>query len=115
MNDDLDPKIQILFANSNQDLANDGFAEQVMAKANKNRRVRMASWTGIGLAVVLLAWLTAAPMQDMTFLISRELTTSLVQQSDGWLLQILAPVNSVAGLLALCLLGLQAVLRWVWS
>lgn len=115
MADDLDPEVQILFANADRDLSEETFIEQLMARLDKQKRTRMVVWTCATFAAVVLAWLFAAPLQELVLRLSQGLTASLIQWDSNWLTQILAPVSNVAGLLALCLLGLQAILRRILS
>ncbi len=111
MNVDLDPSLQIMFANADKDLSNEQFAEQILEKAYKSKSTRLVGWIGVVSVVFVLAWIFAAPLQDFALVISDGLAVPLVQPSGGWLMQILEPVNKVAGLLAFGLLVLQMLLR----
>lgn len=112
---DLDPGLQILFANAEKDLAPNGFVEAVLARAERARRTRIAVGFGAAAVLLVLAGLLAGPLQAGVLALTQGLTTALVPPGDGLAGQLLAPVNNVAGLLALLLVALQSLLRRVWS
>ncbi|MCG6859594.1 MAG: hypothetical protein LJE67_16160 [Salaquimonas sp.] len=115
MNDELDPGLQILFANAEEDLANDGFddafAGLVMAAIERQRRASRARWIVLGLAGLAAAWFFADPLAQLVYHMSEGLTASLVPANEGTLMQMLTPLNSVAGLIALLLLAGQMLWR----
>lgn len=111
MNDDLDPALQIAFANAERELTDDAFGAAVMAGIERKRRVRTVGWLAIGAAGIALVWLLALPLQNLALALVNGLGTSLVSGEDGLAMQMLAPLNSVAGLLALVLLAVQMLWR----
>jgi len=111
MTEDRSPELQILFANAEIPLPDNGFAESVLTRIERYRRFRILRWSAIGMVLVALAALLAGPLLDLATKISGGLTVSLVPDGGGWIGQALAPLNTVAGLLALCLFGLQTLFR----
>ncbi len=111
MNDDLDPALQIAFANAERELPGETFGAAVMAGIERQRRLRSFGWLAIGAAGVVLVWLLALPLQNLALALVDGLGTSLVSGKDGLAMQMLAPLNSVAGVLALVLLAAQMLWR----
>lgn len=111
MTEPLDPELQILFANADDDLPGDSFVETVLAGLVRDRRRRRVRRIAIAAAVVALLWLFHAPLQEFGWVAMQALGTNLLPPGDGLAMQFLAPLNNVAGLLALGLLALQVFLR----
>ena len=66
---------------------------------------------GIGLAFVAGAWLLATPLSDAVLLLTRGITFPLVGLDDRWLAELIAPVNNVASVIALGIVGLRIAYR----
>lgn len=115
MSDDRDPLIQNLFAIANEDLEDQAFTEAMMLRIAKQQRLTIIQWVCIGLIMVVCLWLFAAPIQDVVYLLTRGLTISLVDVDEPILGQISSPVNSVATLVALCLIVVRQTLRKIFS
>ncbi len=111
MTEDRDPMLQTLFANAKQDLAGEAFTAKVMKQTDKRKPRAVSGWICVGLVLAPCAWLLATPLQEAVHLLTQSLTLSLIDLNDRWLAQILLPVNSVASLLALGLLGLRIAYR----
>ncbi len=115
MTDDRDPMLQTLFANAEQDLAGEAFAAQVMSKTGKLRRGAVVGWVCAGLVLAACAWLLATPLQDTVHLLTQNLTLSLISLDDLLLAQVLSPLNNVAFVVALGLIGVRIVYRKIFS
>jgi hypothetical protein len=100
----LDPQLQALFAQSEENLPADQFTTQVMQGA---RKVRVRAIARRALFAVLLAGL-AMPLQDFALEFAHVLIVSLVQIENDLVAQLLAPINSVGGALSLTLLLIRA-------
>ena len=108
---DRDPKLQELFDVATQTMPEEPFVADVMSKVDRVRREAVIVWIGVGLVLIACLWLLAAPVQDAVQLLTQALSISLVDLGDRWLARIISPANSVAGLVALGLLGLRAGYR----
>ena len=115
MTDDRDPTLQALFADAQQDLRDDPFAEQVMEKVARLKRRRALGWIGVDLLLVVCVWLLAEPLQNAVYLIMPRLTTILVELENRLLAEILLPVNNVASVLVLGLMALRSAYRRIFS
>ncbi|MFQ5982002.1 MAG: hypothetical protein ACE5KS_01375 [Woeseiaceae bacterium] len=109
--DDRDPALQAVFASAGQDLTGDEFTAQVMSQTDKLKRRRIIRRIGLGLVLALLG----IPLQDYGLALTQVLVMSLVDLDNLLLAQILAPVNSVATLLSLVLLGLRIAHKRMFS
>ncbi len=113
MTDERDPTLQALFAGYEQDLAADEFTAQVMANIDKLKRRAMLAWVVFGLTLAACAWLLATPLQHGVNLLTEGLSVPLVDLEEPWLAQLLLPLNSVAGAVAIGLIGLRFTFRRV--
>lgn len=113
MNDERDPLLEQFFAEADQDFDGEAFVARVIASANKRRRQRLVILLAASLAVVPAVWLITAPLnvavQSLTEFVSQPITAG----GSGPL--ILAPLNSIASVLGLGLLGVLAMYRWLSS
>jgi len=110
-----DPAILELFKLAERDLAEEQFVALTMARVDNLRRRSLVGWILVGLVLLAIAWLLAAPIQDAIQLLSQSLSISLVDLGDRWVAAVIAPANSVAGLVALVLLGLLTAYRKIFS
>jgi hypothetical protein len=112
VNTQTDPRLQWLFEQANQNLDGEALTQRVVA-ATRRRTLRLfAGATLISLAVLAAVWVAfAVPLLEFGVLLSRLLTSSLIDLGDGWLALLLLPLNSVGGLLALCIRGALLVRR----
>lgn len=112
---DRDPALQTLFANAKKDLPGEAFTDEVITRVDKLRRRSVIGWICVGLVLVACAWLLSAPLQDAVHLLTQILPVSLIDLGESWLARTLSPVNSIAALLALGLLGLRMAYRKIFS
>ncbi|MDH3747386.1 MAG: hypothetical protein OER97_04200 [Gammaproteobacteria bacterium] len=111
MNDERDPLLETLFAQVERELVEDDFTAQVMAQVEKRRRNVLIGRLAIVALFVALELLLSAPLQNSVGIITQVLSTSLIEVENEWLALIFAPLNSVAGLIGMLLLGLQYLYR----
>jgi hypothetical protein len=64
----------------------------------------MLSWVGVGIALVLCAWLVSEPLISVVGLGTSMLPEALVEIDNQWLAQLLSPVNSVAAVVGVAIL-----------
>lgn len=120
MTDERDPTLQTLFEAAQQDLAGEAFTSQVMSQTVKRNYRAVMGWICVGLVVAPCAWLVATPLQDAVHLLTQRLSpllsvVSLIDLDDHWPTQILTPVNNIASLIALGVIGLRLAYRKVVS
>ncbi len=114
MKSDLDPELQRLFDDAAEELDGDTFAARVMANIDSRRRVSVLAWTSFGLVFVACAWLLSAPVMGAVDVATRLLPATLVDIENDWMSLLFAPINSVAAVLALGLLGIRAAYRRIF-
>lgn len=119
MTDDRDPTLRVLFADATQDFAGAAFTAQVMAQT-KLRYSAVAGRIGVSLVLASCAWLLATPLQDAVHLVAQNLAplsmvVSLIDVDNRWLAQMLSPVNNIASMTALGLVGLRIAYKKVYS
>ena len=101
MTEQLDPRLQTLFANSRDELEGETFVTGVVTKTRFLRYRLPVLLAGITLALAVCALLLAPSLQDFALIVAWGMTTSLVDLGDGWLAWVLMPVNTVGSLLIL--------------
>lgn len=111
MSDERDPLLESLFAQASDELNDIDFVEKVMAQVAKRRRNVLLGRIGLVLLVVAFEFLLSAPLQNSVGLMAQALSTSLLDVGNEWLAVIVAPLNSVAGLIGMLLLGLHTIHR----
>ena len=115
MSSDYDPRVQALFAEARQAFDREAFTRDVMAQVDAGRRRTMAVWAiAAVIAMVVLVFL-AAPLFTALQLMTELLPESVVEIENDWAEQLLAPVNSVAALIAMLALALRKFYRRIFS
>lgn len=109
-----DPAILELFNVAEQDLAGEKFVARTMSRVDHLRRRSLVGWILVGLVLLAVGWLLAAPVQDAIQLLTQSLSISLVDLGDRWIAKMISPANSVAGLVAFILLVLLAAYRKIF-
>jgi hypothetical protein len=117
MTDDRDPTLRALFADATEDLVGEAFTAQVMSQIKMSHRADLAK-IGIGLGIAACLLLLAAPLQDVVQGVTQRLAplslvVSLIDVDNQYLAQMLSPVNNVAAVVALGLIGLRFFYRKV--
>lgn len=100
---DRDQELQALFAAAKEDLDGRDFSREVRTGTQRLRRRRIARRASVALGLSLLAM----PMQDVALAVSQLMIVSLVELEAGLVAELLAPINSVGGLLSAVLLVLR--------
>jgi hypothetical protein len=111
MSNDRDPILDAMFEKSRPTYEDDGYVERVMAKVDGRRRNVMFGRLLIVALIFLLEFLPSSPLQNSVGRITEALGNDLVELNAGWLEFIFAPVNSIAGIIGLFLLGLHVLYR----
>lgn len=107
MNGDLDPALEEVFSNAKEALSGDMFTERVVQRTHALKRRAMAGRAALALALALLG----IPVQDVALELSQVLMVTLVPIANTLAAQLLAPVNTAAGLLSVVLLVIRAAHR----
>lgn len=105
MSDQKNPDIQRLFAQAENRFDDDQFTADVMSGTDRLRRKKIILRLVIGLVVSAVM----IPMQDIALAFTQVLMTSLVHLDNTLVAQLLAPVNSVGGVMSAIVLGLRVI------
>jgi len=111
MNDKRDPLLESLFSQAESELVEDKFTVQVMAGVKKRRRNVLIGRLAIVALLVALELLLSAPLQNTAGAITQVLDISLIEVESEWLTMVFGPLNSIAGLFGMLLLGMQFIYR----
>ena len=111
MNDERDPLLESLFSQAECELVEDKFTVQVMDRVQKRRRNVLIGRFAIVALIIVLELLLSTPLQNTAGVITQALGTSLIEVESEWLTLVFAPLNSIAGLIGMLLLGMQFFYR----
>lgn len=111
MNDSRDPVLEALFVTTERVELEDDFTAEVMSSVEKRRRNVIIGRFAIVALVLALELLLSAPLHNSIGAATQFLSTALFDMGDGWLAEIFAPMNSIAGLLGVVLLFVHALYR----
>ena len=115
MTDERNPTLQRLFRDASTDLPADAFLDQVMSQIDRARRRTLLAWCCVGIVFFAGAWLLAGPLTSVVTIAMQILPDRLVTLDDNWVSQLIAPVNSIAGVVALVFLGLRLAYRKIFT
>ena len=113
MNDERDPLLETLFVQAERDLTDDQFTAHVMAGIRKRRFNVLAGRLTVVALLIALELLLNAPLQNSVGLFTQAMSEGLFQVNNEWLAYAVGPLNSIAGLLAMVLIGLNFLFRKV--
>ena len=102
--DELDPQLQALFANNHQNSGDAVFTERVMPQVDRLRRRKFMMRAILAMIVATFA----VPFKDGALALSQVMIVSLIELEAGLVAELLAPINSVGGVLSIVLLILRA-------
>lgn len=111
MSDERDPLLDSLFAEVANEQADDNFTAKVMLGIEKRRRNVIIGRIGIIGLLFAFEFLLSAPLQNSVGVLAEALSISLVPIQSEWLAAAFAPLNSIAGLIGMLLLGLHTLHR----
>lgn len=111
MTTDRDPQLASLFQSAEEDFPDEAFTSRVMSAVEIRRRRSIITWVICGLLLASCAWFLVLVLQEAVFLLTQILPETIIDMDNRWAAQLLAPVNSVSGLLGLAALGLWAAFR----
>jgi len=111
MSDERDPLLDSLFAEAENEQTDDEFTAKVMLSIEKRRRNIITGRIGIVGLLFALEFLLSAPLQNSVGVLANTLSMSLIPIQSEWLAAAFAPLNSIAGLIGMLLLGLHTLHR----
>ncbi|MDJ0653856.1 MAG: hypothetical protein QNJ40_06875 [Xanthomonadales bacterium] len=106
-----DPALSGLFANATEDLDGESFTQAVMDETIRLRRRHRMGWIALGVVAVLMAFV----MQDLVVDFSQALAHPLFTIDHRLMAEMLAPVNSIGGLLSMAVLALRLAYRRIFN
>ncbi len=115
MMEEHDPELLALFAQAEHDLPGEDFVAGVSAAIDRARQRRRVRNVSLACLFVLLEWLLDTPLSQGLGQLAVALESTLVPVTTPWLQLLLAPVNSLAGVVGLSLLLLHSIYRRVWN
>lgn len=113
MSTDRDQELSTLFAQAEQEFDNDAFVADVMSQIDRERRKALLVWFALGLFIVACFAALATPVIAAVNLATQLLPASLVDIQTDWVRQLVSPINSVAAIVALVVLGIMKFYRRV--
>lgn len=111
MNDERDPWLESLFVQAERHLEDDDYIRQVMIRVGKRRRNVLMGRLALVSLLVVFELLLSAPLQNTVGIITQALSATLLELENEWIALVLAPLNSIAGLIGMLLLGMQFLYR----
>lgn len=110
MNENRDPRLQDLFARSQQELDGEAFTKSMMARTRFQRYRAPILLSGIALVVAICTLLFTPSLLEFVLLVTEVLTRTLLDLGNGWLAWVFLPINNIASLLILS--GKAMLMGW---
>jgi len=98
MTGDRDPGLQALFDAAPRASANHDFVARVMADIDRKRHRTIFGWAAAAVLLVPAVWWLSGPIVTMMNLVTQLMPDTLIEVESGLLAQLVAPINSVAGI-----------------
>ena len=111
MSNDYDPRLQAIFTQAQQSFDHDAFLRSILERIDKERRRTMMVWSVFGVAGIIVLALLAKPVFTALTMATQLLPMSLVEIEVAWLRQLVSPINSIAAVLAIAVLGIRSFIR----
>lgn len=105
MKDDRDPGLQALFDAAPRASESGAFVARVVADIDRQRQRTILGWVAGAVLLVPVIWWFTGPVVATLDLATQLMPASLVDIETDWLAQLLAPINSVAGVAGLLFLA----------
>ena len=109
--DERDPTLQALFAQSQTGLPAEPFTSAVLEKVNQRRRWTIARQALYAVSLALIS----ISLEDYALQFAHVLVVALVQIENELAAQLLAPLNSIGGLLVITFLLIRAAHRKLFT
>jgi hypothetical protein len=114
MNTDPDPNLMAFFAQAEQEFDKDSFVAGVMGQIDRERRKTVLVWLVLGLFTIACFVALAAPVITAVGMATELLPVSLVEIRTEWVRQLVSPINSVAAITAVIVLGVTRFFRGIF-
>jgi len=115
MTDERDPGLQALFDSATTIAEDDDFVSRVMADIDSSTRRTVIGWAIAGLLLVPVTWWMAGPVLETLNVVGELLPDSLFTIEQELLAELLAPINSAAGITGLAFLAGWFFYRKIFS
>ncbi len=106
-----DPVLEALFDTAKQELRDDTFTEAVERRIGSRGKRVMAGRVAVLFMLIALEVLLESPLQHSLGVAADVMSTTLIPLESEWLAFVLSPMNSIAGLIGLLLIGTQRLYR----
>ena len=103
----LDPELAQLFEQAHEPVLGDDFSQQVIKNA---RNKRHHNWF-IAALIMALLFVISEPLQNLGIAVSELLLVELVNMENQFAALVLAPLNSIAGVVSVVVLGMRLFYR----
>lgn len=113
MRDELDSDLQSLFEQQQPIPGSNDFTARVMARVDRRQMGFRALQLGILILLVGLELVFESPISQSMGALNSAMKSSVLELEDEWISFVLEPVNSVAGVLGMVLLGVHFLMRRV--
>lgn len=111
MSDLNDPELQALFDSEPAVTRNEQFVAEVMAAANRRHLQLLSGRIAVVLALVCLELLFESPISQSLGILGTVMKMPVVPIQGEWASFLIEPINSVAGVLGMVLLGVHFLIR----
>ena len=111
MNDERDPLLESMLMLEEGELVEDDFTQQVMTNVENRWLNVLLGRVAIVALLVLFEVLLSTPLQNSVGAMTAVLNTSLLDVHNEYIALIVAPLNSIAGLVGILLLGVHYFYR----
>ena len=111
MTDESDPGRQALCDAAPRATAAVRFVENVMRQIDRQRQRTVFAWILAGLALLPIGWWLSGPVVNTVEIAARLMPDSLITVETAWLEHMLAPINSVTGVVGLVFLFVWWLVR----
>ncbi|MEM9173296.1 MAG: DUF5056 domain-containing protein [Pseudomonadota bacterium] len=111
MTDERDQQLLALFAAADRSIADNGFSQRVVQAIRRRSDRAIAIRVAVAVAVVVLELMLESPLQTSLGWVTDVLSMPLLSVQSEWMAYLSAPINSVAGVLGILLLGLGLIYR----
>lgn len=111
MSNEYDPQLQALFDTARQSFDREAFTRRIVERIDQERHRTIVVWSVFGLFGIVVFALLAKPVFAAFAMATQLLPVSLIEIETGWLRQLLSPINSVAAVIALGVLGICRFFR----
>jgi len=115
MTNERDPLLENLFDAASQDIHDDQFVDQVMLHVGSLQRRVVIGWIIAATILLSIGWFMSASLQGAVQVMTQFLPTSLIDVREEWIAQLVAPINSVAAVVAAGFFAARVLYKKIFS